>query len=81
MAQRVGEREDMGLREGEEEAEAAEEPLRVTLGHWDAEKGAVPVSMGLPEVRAEEEATESCEGLCAGVEVVQRVGERVEEEL
>ena len=29
----------------------------------------------------EKEATESCEGLCAGVEVVQRVGESVEEEL
>jgi hypothetical protein len=74
VVQRVGEREEVGLWEKEEEKEEPKEPLGVALGHADADAGAVPVRTGLPEALAEDEATESCEGLCARVKVGQREG-------
>ena len=74
VVQRVGEREEVGLWEEEEEKEEPKEPLGVALGHADADAGAVPVRTGLPEALAEDEATESCEGLCARVKVGQREG-------
>ena len=80
VEQREGEREDVGLRETEEEAvtTAVAEGGAVALAVLkDVDVGVAGddgEAAGLPVALDEKDATESCEGLCARVEVGQREG-------
>ena len=87
MVQREGEREDVGLWEAEEEAEATAVaeggavPLAVPKDGKEGAAAADSEAAGLPVALATKEATGSCEGLCAGVDVEQREGKDEDVEL
>ena len=80
MVQGEEEREDVGLWEAEEETEAAAVaeggavPLAVPKDVKEGAAAADSEAAGLPVALAKKEATGSCEGLCADVEVEQREG-------